>query len=96
MRTRARSAQTPLRHTDLTRGAASVEWWTTLQEEATPKTLTGSSVLSFDDDALFAEARDYWYERDVNLDPYTAGAILDAARVAVVPHDGDAAVATST
>jgi ketosteroid isomerase-like protein len=49
---------------------AAVEWWAVLvTPDGEEETLTGCSMLRFDEDGLVAEARDYWHMEPGRRDP---------------------------
>lgn len=49
---------------------AAVEWWATWHENGERLTLAGTTVLSFGDDGLVVDHRDYWNEVDRRETPY--------------------------
>jgi SnoaL-like domain len=50
---------------------AAVEWWACWTEDAEEITMTGTSVLRFNDEGLVDDHRDYWNQVDSRRRPYT-------------------------
>jgi energy-coupling factor transporter ATP-binding protein EcfA2 len=63
-----------------TGGRAAVEWWACFDEEGTPITLSGATVLTFDDDGLVVDHVDYWVQADGRRLPFTGWAGLAEPR----------------
>jgi ketosteroid isomerase-like protein len=50
---------------------AAVEWWATLvSPDGEAQTISGCSMLRFDDEGLVAEARDYWHVEPGRRGPF--------------------------
>lgn len=49
---------------------AAVEWWGSWLEDGAELTMTGVSVLRFDDAGLVLDHRDYWYTQPGRTEPY--------------------------
>jgi hypothetical protein len=50
---------------------AAVEWWACWTEDDEEITMTGTSVLRFDDRGLVVDHRDYWNQVEGRQRPYT-------------------------
>ena len=50
---------------------AAVEWWASWTEEGQEITLTGTTLLRFDDQGLVVDHRDYWNQFDRRRPPYS-------------------------
>ena len=48
---------------------AAIEWWAAVTENGVETTLTGTSLLRFDDDGLVVEQRDTWNQADCRREP---------------------------
>lgn len=46
-----------------------VEWWTTMNVEGSPTTLTGCLILKFDESGLCSDLREYWQVGEGSLMP---------------------------
>jgi hypothetical protein len=50
---------------------AAIQWWASWIENGEALTLAGSTFLTFDDDGLIIDHRDYWNQIDERRHPYT-------------------------
>ena len=49
---------------------AAVEWWASWTEQGRELTLSGVTVLRFDDDGMVVDHRDYWNEVPQRVEPF--------------------------